>query len=107
MFQEWLLRAQARLSASVVFTDPVVISSDIMKDNRPVNLKGGRWLVCMKGRCKRGRDADIVATLHAGFHYRLISFIFREGRQKHLRKLGGSPTLRNRSSYQVRTVQKV
>jgi len=45
-FQEWLLRAQARLSESVVFTDPVVISSDIMKDSKPVN---------------------IVATLHAGF----------------------------------------
>jgi len=46
MFQGWLLRAHARLSASVVFTDPVVISSDNIKDNKPVN---------------------IVATLHAGF----------------------------------------
>jgi len=45
-FQAWLFRAHARLSVSVVFTDPVVISSDNMKDNRPVN---------------------IVATLHAGF----------------------------------------
>ena len=36
------MRAQARLSASVVFTDPVVISSDNMKDNKPVNLKEGK-----------------------------------------------------------------
>ena len=40
------MRAQTRLSASVVFTDPVVISSDIMKDNKPVNLKRNKVSTC-------------------------------------------------------------
>ena len=30
------------MSVSVVFTDPVVISSDSMKDNKPVNLNKER-----------------------------------------------------------------
>ena len=58
------------MSASIVFTDPVVISSDSMKDSRPVNLRRGKTVsVCQRWR-KAVRDTDIVATLHAGFHYR-------------------------------------
>lgn len=37
-FHPWLRAAYARLSASVVVTDPVVISSESMNDSRPVNL---------------------------------------------------------------------
>ena len=47
MFQEWLRAAKARLYASEEVTDPVVISSESIKERRPVR---------------------IVATLHAGFH---------------------------------------
>jgi hypothetical protein len=61
-----------------VFTDPVVISSDIIKDNKPVNLKGGDREHVLRA-LQSGRDTDIVATLHAGFHCRsTVSFIFRK-----------------------------
>ena len=38
MFHEWLRAAYKRFSASVVVTEPVVISSESMNDSRPVNL---------------------------------------------------------------------
>ena len=47
IFQQWLRAAKARLYASEEATDPVVISSESIKERRPVR---------------------IVATLHAGFH---------------------------------------
>jgi hypothetical protein len=38
IFQEWLRSANACLCASAELTDPVVISSESMNDNRPVKL---------------------------------------------------------------------
>ena len=41
MFHEWLRLAYDRFSASLVVTDPVVISSESIKDRSPVNLCHG------------------------------------------------------------------
>ncbi|KAJ3006320.1 hypothetical protein NUW54_g3981 [Trametes sanguinea] len=70
-FQEWLRAAYKRFSASVVVTDPVVISSESMKESKPVNL----WNAVRSRSVNRLRqsyllraETYIVATLHAGFH---------------------------------------
>lgn len=61
--------AYLRLSASGVFTEPVVISSDSINDNNPVKLIGA---VSHYEDRKTAADsntgyAHIVATLQAGF----------------------------------------
>ena len=82
------MRAQARLSASVVFTEPVVISSDSMKDNKPVNLKGGRRSARAKRSAKR-RGHGHCRNTPRGVPLSIdVSFIFREGRAEALTEAG-------------------
>ncbi len=46
IFHIWLRAAYARFSASLVVTEPVVISSESIKDSNPVKLKKTRDQCC-------------------------------------------------------------
>jgi len=81
MLNLWLFAAAIRLYASVVVTEPVVISSESMNERRPVSLQEIRQLGSTRRKrsysCKncllpREWGTHIVATLQAGFHLNKI-----------------------------------
>jgi hypothetical protein len=104
-FQAWLRPASTRLSASDVVIEPVVISSECMKETRPVRLQrpgirsgqvrynGASPRACRKGRDAHRRHAPRWVPLVTG----LVSGV-NGGMQRDAPSPGGNLTWRSRSS---------